>query len=91
MERPTGSPKFPRDRAVGLHERLEQPAELLGVQPDSGVGHGERDPRGAFTERRAVDVNSYSATFGKLDGIAEKVEQDLPHSVGIADERVLRA
>jgi hypothetical protein len=70
---------------------LEQPAELLGVQPDSGVGHGERHPRVAFAERRGVDVNSYSATFGKLDGIAEQIGQDLPYPAGIPDHGVLRA
>lgn len=47
--------------------------------------------RVAFPERRGADAHPHSATLGKLDGIAEQVEQDLPHPGGIPDQSVLRA
>ena len=74
----------PRRRGVGLHEFLEQTADLLGAHADAGVGDGELDPRsaGIFDLRYA---QHHLAGLGEFAGVAQQVEQDLaqPHAVGL--------
>ena len=63
---------------VGLAERLEQLADLLRRHADAGVAHAEaRASRRPVASRHASSV--IVPALGELAGVAQEVEQALPH------------
>ena len=68
---------------VRLGERLEDAADLLRGQADAGVPHGEFEcyPVGLFLQ--GADAEFDLPRRGKLDGVAQQLEEDLlqPESI----------
>ena len=78
----------PGDRCVGLRETPEQGRDLVGCDPDPGIG--DRDVQaGAIGVVMGGDDDP--APFGELDRIGDQVEQDLPETVLIAEQADRRA
>src|SRR5439155_13340986 len=69
-----------RGRGISLAELLKQLCLLLRGHADAGVGDGELDEVAAIAHLacRKPDL----ASLGKLKGIAQQVEQDLPQPHG---------
>ena len=65
-----------RGGRIGLHEFLEQPADLLGRHPDAGVGDRHRDLC-ASPVRDACHFDRDVATLRELVGVAHEIEQRL--------------
>src|SRR5256885_464740 len=57
----------------------------------SGCSAGLGSRRAPPAERRGAGIHRDAATFGEFQGIAEQVEQNLPHAGRIADQRIVRA
>ena len=79
-----GAAEAARGRAVGLHERLEQPVALLVGEADAGVG--DLDAQHAVAG--ILERQPHRARLGELDGVAQQVEQDLLQAQRIADHAV---
>ena len=79
-----------RRRNVRLHERLEQPRQLVGRDADAGVLHGKMQMqriRFGFIQRRRgkhFDPDGNIASVGEFDRVAEKIRQHLPQPERIA-------
>ena len=59
---------------------------LVERDPDPGVADLEADKGRAGVERDWLRQHLDPAFFGKLDGIADQVGQDLPQPPGVADK-----
>ena len=68
-----------RGRGLGLGERLEQPAELLGVMPMPVSETGNVSQRPCPSTRSRSTASVIRAVLGELGGVAQQVEQRLPH------------
>jgi hypothetical protein len=64
-------------RGVGLKETAEQLLHGLRVHAHPGIGH--RDDQRLRVVLRAPNAHRDLALVGELDGVAEQVEQNLPH------------
>ena len=77
-------------RLVGLGERLEDPADGGGIDPDAGVAHRDLDARavggGGGTHFRP---DEHFAPRGELDGVADQIHQDLPYAQRIPAQRAV--
>ena len=86
----SGPAEAARGRAVGLHEGLKQPFALFGGKPDAGVGDPDDEPELALRRfvpaatGQALQREPDRACLGELDGVAQKIEQDLSQPQGIA-------
>ena len=92
---------FAGDRSVGLLERLEDDAMLVGSDSDTGIFHRERDDRLGIAEDLVVrtpsrfsrrHVDRYAASFSELERIRQQILQNLlqPSLVGIHTVRQCR-
>ena len=86
-ESQAGATVAPRGGAVGLDEGAEQLFLLIGLDADAGVA----DPEGHRAEsvaigRRDLDIQIDVAGVGKLDGVAQQVEQNLPQPPRVAGQ-----
>ncbi len=65
-------------RCIGLSKGRKNPLLVLLRDSDAGVRH--RKPQAHFAVRMSLgcDVHGYLALLGKLDRIADELEQDLP-------------
>ena len=54
--------------------------------PDAGVADDEFEAINVVLHRRGVDLQGDFALLGELDGVADEVEEDLPHARGVAVE-----
>ena len=79
-----GAAVFARRGAVGLRERLKQPALNLGCDADTGVVDREthRDVLGRFAD--FFDLKKDLAFLGKLHGVAQQIQEDLAQPPRIA-------
>ena len=75
-ESKAGAAIFAGGRGIGLRELLKQPAHLLRVHPDAGIGDRNRDPVALFAAQRAC-CDGNGAILGELVGVAGEVEQRL--------------
>ena len=73
------------DRSVGLNKGLENAPLLFRAQPDAGIldFQPEHDTAGVFGFQ--FQAHPDVAALGKLDGIADVVDEDLRNAQGIAD------
>src|SRR5690606_23555572 len=76
-ESETGATVFPRRRRVGLRERLEEPAELLGGHADTGVRHAEDDAVAGNATGLPRHRERDGAALGELGRVAQQVEERL--------------
>src|ERR1035438_424791 len=67
---------FSRGGGIGLHEREVQPVQLFRAHADTGVGHAELHPVGAFRPG-ALRIETDETVFGKLAGVAQLDQADL--------------
>src|SRR6266540_6931041 len=77
---------------------MKQPAQAIRGNADAGVAHRELELEAALRTRRlrpaeidagqspAADADENLAGGGKLDGVADQVDEDLPHAGDVADE-----
>jgi hypothetical protein len=79
-----GAAELPAGAAFGLLEFLEDAGLQFRRDADAGVVDAKR--QGAI--RRPLDRDRDAAGFGKLDRIADEIEQNLAQAGGIADETV---
>jgi hypothetical protein len=68
-------------RFVRPIKALENARQIFGGNADAGVGHGQ-NRRTLFDARADAD---FSVVFVVLDGVGEKVGDDLAEAVGIAE------
>ena len=74
-----------RGRCVGLGELREQLGLLRGRHADAGIGHSKLDPVAPVHDLVYPQLDL--ALRGKLAGIAQEIEQDLPQPHGVDGER----
>ena len=77
------------EQARRLRERLEQPRPLLVAQTDAAVAHSQGDTRRAVAERTRRGAHLDAPLVGELQRVGQQIEQDLPHSRGIADQGIV--
>ena len=75
----------PSHRTVGLREGFENLLLLFDGHTDTSIPHGKMEEGGACLQL-ADDVDGDFTLFGKLDGIADQIDQDLADASGIADQ-----
>ena len=87
-EAESGSAEAAGGGAVGLSEGFEDDGLLVGGDADAGVLNleMEEDVVGGFF--LTGHLKAHAAHFGKFNGVAEEVDEDLTQTQGIADERV---
>jgi len=86
----TGAAVAPAHRGVRL-ENVKEPVECRGVDADPGIGYGEvqyRVPGLAFGAR---DRKQDATALGKLDRIADEVDEDWANPRRIADDSARNA
>ena len=71
---------------VGLLEHLEDHAQLVLGDADSGVGDGEVEHGFVFRLRLGGHVEDHFALLGELEGVADEVDDDLAQAAGIAGQ-----
>jgi hypothetical protein len=71
-----------------LLELREQLRLLGGRNADTGVPHGEAESTGGTV---ALDADPHGPLIGKADGVAEQVQQDLPHQTGVGIDALRHA
>ena len=74
--------------AVGLSERLEDGADLRGGQTDAGVPHSKFNGYLGILFCQGVNGEFDLACRGKLDGVAQQIEEDLLQPERIAHQVV---
>src|SRR5690606_31773374 len=67
---------------------LEDRVELVGRDPDAGVGDGDAD---ALAVRVVADADRHAAALGELDRVAQQVGHDLADALAVAGQRRDRA
>src|SRR5207247_1008850 len=87
-----GAAELAGRRGIELAERLEQPVEPVGRDPEPGVADRELelDERPPTVARRAAraDGDADLAGVGELDRIVEQVHEDLAKAGDVADDGV---
>src|SRR5690606_4608123 len=79
-----GAAIAPRRRAVALDERLEDAADLLAVEPDTGVRDAQAEPEPAgILKRFDRRLHGDAAAVGELDRVADQVVQHLPDAADV--------
>lgn len=93
----SGAPEFPSCGGVHLAEGFEELCLLLQGNADAGITDAKVEVRfpgggrtgvfrlatGRFGEiHRDIDI----ALVGELDGIADEIDEDLPHAGDVADD-----
>jgi len=85
-----GAAATSRGRCVHLAEGAEELAHFFRRDADAGVGHGEEKAEFAtvlvFDHRAASagECDGDAAVLGKLDGVADQVNEDLAQAVDVA-------
>ncbi|MNJ47621.1 hypothetical protein D3C77_427830 [compost metagenome] len=72
------------NRAVGLLEGDEHGFQALAVDADTGVVDRTAEPDQLAVEHLPARLDAHTAVLGKLQGIADQVEQDLPDTRRVA-------
>src|SRR5581483_11995218 len=83
-----GKPQSGSELLVGrrqLLKILKQQGNLVGPQPNSRVGNG--DKTAMWADRVPEPANLDPATRRKLDGVGNQVDQDLFAALAVAAER----
>ena len=75
-------------RRVGLHERLEEPADLVRRDADAGVGDGKLQSRGPAVVARGANGDADAALCGELHGVARQVHEDLAEARRVGVDRL---
>jgi hypothetical protein len=96
MARPSPVPPKRRGGGVHLAERLKQLIDPVGGNANARVVHCKVDSgqrviartcqRPLFTFGCTLYTDHYFALFGELDGVAEKIDQDLAQARHIAQD-----
>ena len=84
----TGAAKAAGRRSVGLRERLENLVVFLGADADSRVRDAELQGHGLGGRLVDDHARDHFALGRELDGIPHHVQQHLPQTSRIADQRV---
>ncbi len=74
-----GTAEIPRGGGVGLHKGVEDLIDLFRAHADAGITDMQMQP---FFP--VGDTQMHLPLMGKLDGVAEQIEQNLLQPVGIA-------
>ena len=69
--RPSPTPRATRHTGVGLHERLEELADLVLGDPDAGVDDVDRELR-RRPRPRSRATTQHAAALGELEGVADE-------------------
>jgi hypothetical protein len=77
---------FAGDRTVDLFEGDEDLAEAFGGDADAGIANREEELAGRFAV--SDDQRDLAAAGGELEGVAEKVEENLAESPVVAGDPV---
>lgn len=92
----TGSAVLAGGRTVGLGERVKNPRLCLRRNTDASILHREAQGVAAVAVGSLkLDANDHLTRFGKLDGVANKIDENLaePHFVAdvLTAKRLCRA
>ncbi len=85
-EAQAGAAMSPGRGGVPLLKRLEQKWKCVGRDAHSGVADQELELVQVVLHRRRRHLEGDVAFVGEFDGIADEIEQNLPHAGGIAEE-----
>ena len=82
-----GAAEVARDRAVRLHEGLEDRVQRVGPDADASVRHADAEPSlGTFRVELCGD--RHAASLGELDRVGDEIGDDLPHACRIGSNRL---
>src|SRR5664279_3747868 len=71
----SGAAVSARDRGIGLGKGSEDLFQLFRCHPDAGVCYTDMDNSGIFQSVFKCYGNADASLIGKLDGIAQQVEE----------------
>ena len=83
-EAQSGTAELPRGRGIRLGKRLEQKSLYLGCNADSRVDHGKFDQGAVGCLLAPSHMNHHLALLGKLERIADEIDEDLTQAAGVA-------
>src|SRR5262249_49562399 len=82
----SGAATRARHRRIDLVEGFENPRLLFGIDADPGVGEGATQDRLVFDAIGERHLDQDLAALGKLNRIADEVDQYLPQTGGVAGQ-----
>ena len=85
-ESEAGAAKAAGDAGIPLVEGLKKLAQHIGSDADAGVANDEAQPHGALAGGHGRHGQVDFALLGELDGVADKVDQDLLDPMVIAPQ-----
>ena len=87
MERPKPGAAEPAcRRTIALAEGLEDRTLFIGRNADAGIAHREVQNALLADLLEAIDAHEDFTLFGKFDGVAQQVQNNLPQPSGVAQQ-----